>query len=398
MLISEVNAGGKEPLWISLVKKGLAQGRKFYYAVGTVGSITDIKKSIGGDCWYMYMQFGDKPNMVHVWKEEEHNFTLKAFKDGFRVYPIQTEHLRESSGQPLWVSIVQMMLDKKHPVYFASGGNRIIDIDYRQTYVLLKLEHTKRKVNGKLHRQVYTIPRKDYDEWTLEKHGDGHTLTMVQNVQKPVNEQTDATDEPLIISLLRKLLSAGQTVYFVSRGGKKGARVESTHAGIAPGDVKTWWVDGVYTATSGRQQHRSVAWIDATTAYSLTLKKEGDVWVLRKKNTLKEEEHDVPMIVRLINQRIAKKGAVLVSLPTSPDHHGLKGWVTEPIVTMHGTDGLTGKPKIHYKLKTADHPSGAKGRAMYLPPDADEHYTLTTDVDGNGNKIMKMITKQNDTA
>lgn len=290
---------------------------------------------------------------------------------------------------PLWFNIIQKGISAGRKFYFASGGNRIWDLYTQRSAgsetVVLRLEHVKRKKNGQPDRQTYTIWQKDYNEWTLVKHGDGHTLTMVQNVRKPVNE---GADEPTVISMARKILASDEPLFFMNVAGKI-HRVHDIHTGFSVSGKQAWWfIDG---------KRNAVSWKVGDTISKLTIKKmpmdagASMQWTLYDRTRTIKESVDTPMVVRLINQRIAKKGAVYVDVPVLPAPRRLKGWVTEPVEAEPAVDGFTGSARTLYKLKTADHHSGARGKSMWLTHEADRTYTFKTETDGTGNKVLKLV-------
>lgn len=196
---------------------------------------------------------------------------------------------------PLWYSIIQSGLTKGRNFYFASGANRIWDLNAQksagQWTITLRLEKAKARPGSQAEKKTYTIWQKDrqsgvggFSKWTLKKFEDGHRLVMVRETNEDVSE---------------------------------------------------------------------------------------------------------PLIVRLINQKIAKGGAVLVDIPKMTGGT-FKGWVTTPIVAVQTKNGLDEPTGTMYKIKTNDHPSGAKGKVKYLSQDADNRYTLVPGKDKNGNRTLTM--------
>lgn len=288
------------------------------------------------------------------------------------------ELITEDSSMPLWASLIQKGLDKGVKFYFGAGGNRIVLLSFRKTrdseYIVLHLEHKDSRK-----KQTYTVWGKSYDGLTLKKHEDGFVLRFRKDTE-PVKE---SVEEPMVVSMFKKLRAAGEKVVFRNLAGKE-TQVKRVATGEAPSGAPVWW----FYDRDSEVGARALTWRVGDAIDKLSLKKEGDHWLLYDKTIkLKEEAEQEPLIVRLINNRLAKGGAVLVDVAVLPAGKRLKGWVTRPIEPVRTMSGLA------YKLVTNDHPSGARGRAFYLMADADSTYTLKVDVDGKGNKVVKLVNR-----
>ena len=97
-----------------------------------------------------------------------------------RVYDL----LREDEVKPVWVSVIERHLEKGTKFYFASGANRIVGITSQpdmegNTFYTLRLEHIRKKVDGRPQPKTYTVFHRNRDEWTLKKYLDGYRLVMM---------------------------------------------------------------------------------------------------------------------------------------------------------------------------------------------------------------------------
>lgn len=97
------------------------------------------------------------------------------------------EELHVDGMPPLWYTIVEKGLNNGKKFYFGAGGNRIYAVEMttgaspNEMNIALYLEHTRKKDGGKLRRQLYRVPPKSLDSWTLVKFEDGHCLRPVSD-------------------------------------------------------------------------------------------------------------------------------------------------------------------------------------------------------------------------
>lgn len=305
----------------------------------------------------------------------------------------KVQEMQVPGEPPIWANIILRSFDSGRPVYFASGVNRIVGLDFKPStdgtsQVTLQLKKDDEEPSARKGRyiykvihQTYNIPERSYDRWTLSAFNDGVRLTMRRD--EPVTEDVS---EPAVVSMCKKLLGAGEKVYFVDRAGKK-SQVRRVDAGLSASGKKTWWFYG--TAPGARP----LVWRSIDTIDKLSLKKDGADWDLFDRTvkkavkpvteTLGTEE---PLIVTLINQRVAKGGAVEVDVPVLPAGRRFKGWVVKPVTTEPSSSGAP-----IYRLVTASHHSGARGKVLHLTASADDTYRLQKAVDGNGNPYLRMV-------
>lgn len=137
-----------------------------------------------------------------------------------------------------------------------------------------------------------------------------------------------------------------------------------------------------------REKQTYTVWEQTYNALTLKRYEDGFVLRFRKDTEPVNESVEEPLIVRIMNNRIAKGGAIYVDVAVLPAGRRLKGWVTKPIEPQP-LKFFTGSS---YKLVTNDHPSGAKGKVLWLT-DADATYTLKVGKDGNGNTVLKLVNR-----
>lgn len=197
---------------------------------------------------------------------------------------------------------------------------------------------------------------------------------------------TEDSSLPLWASLIQKGLEKGVKFYFGS-GSNRIVRLSRDRVRDAE------YIVLHLEHKDSRKKQVYTVW--EKTYGALALKKHEDGFVLRfRKDTEPVKEGvEEPMVVRLINNRIAKGGAVLVDVAVLPVGRRLKGWVTRPIEPVGTMDGLGNKMGTIYKLVTNDHPSGARGKVFYLTANADKTHTLKTHVDSKGNKVLKLVNR-----
>lgn len=197
---------------------------------------------------------------------------------------------------------------------------------------------------------------------------------------------TEDSSMPLWASLIQKGLDKGVKFYF----GAGGNRI------VLLSFRKTRDSEYIVLHLEHKDSRKKQTYTVWDKSYdALTLKKHEDGFVLRFRKDTEQMTEGVeePLVVRLINNRLAKGGAVLVDVAVLPAGKRLKGWVTRPIEAVDTMDGLGKKMGTAYKLVTNDHPSGARGKVFYLMADADRTYTLKVDVDGKGNKVVKLVNR-----
>lgn len=302
---------------------------------------------------------------------------------------------------PLWANIILRRLDTGRPVYFASGADRIVGLRHEpraggQSVVTLSLEKADgSRPSQRKGRHVYTvtgqtyrIPELSYDRWTLETMKvdratgetikDGLRLTMVKD--KPADrleEMEVAGRPPLWFTLIQKGLAAGKKFYFAPGANKiYDVRQAGTGYRVLMTDRKTG---------AGRN-YTMVA--DNAENWTLTKFEDGHLLALKKDEPVTEAlGGEEPLVVTLINQRVDKGGAVQVDVPL-PGGRRLKGWVVQKVTPEPSLGGST-----IYRLVTANHHSGARGKVMHLTSRADEFYRLTKRVDGNGNPVLALVSR-----
>lgn len=312
--------------------------------------------------------------------------TLTKHKDALLITNVvdKLSEMKVEGEPPLWFNIIQNGLSAGRKFYFAGGGNRIWDLYTQRSAgkqtVVLRLEHVKRKKNGQPDRQTYTIWEQSFEDWTLTKYEDGHKLTMRQNVKKKV---TEAADEPAVVSMFKKLLDGGQQIFFRDRSGKK-TRLWRVTDGVSVSNKPMWWFHDTVT----NKGTRPLTWRSIDTIDKLTLKKDGSDWILFDKTVkLKEEIGGEPLIITLMNKRIAKQGAVSAKLDILPAGKQLVGWITAPIEPVPAMGGKTQWRAVVQKA------SGGKGVFMF-GDDADSTHTLTTKKDRKGNTSVEVTNRE----
>ncbi len=292
--------------------------------------------------------------------------------------PVDKINEMEVAGKPpLWVKLIKIGLEKQRKFYFASGANKIYDVVVSPTSIRVLM--TNRKTGeGK----AYTMVPDNFEKWTLSKFEDGHRLTMVQNIKENVHE-------PTVVSMFQKLIDGGKRVFFMRRDGKK-IQIKCYRSGLSTSGKNAWWFYDAYSPGSGKV----IVWKVGETIDKLTLKKQGsgdqEHWVLYDKTVTKLTESDeTPMIVRLMNKRLEKKGAIRVDVSAMPVGKRLKGWITEPL--EHNPAKLIGS-RDGWKARI--HTDGGGIKVMWFDGDADEHFTLRSGEDANGNKYIKVSERE----
>lgn len=288
---------------------------------------------------------------------------------------------------PIWYTIIDSGLKKGRKFYFASGANRIYKVVMSPSSIRLLL--TNRKTGeGK----AYTMVSDNFDKWTMRKFEDGHRLVMVQNVKESV-------DDPITVSMFKKLIANGNEVFFMDKAGKV-QKVGFVKSGDGIYGKKMWRF--YYSSKDGESgTSGAVVWKDENNIDKLSLKKmvhtrtgSEPVWTLYDTSKVKlKEDTQEPFIVTLMNQRIAKGGAILLNAKYGISSR-MKGWVTRPIVRIETRDGLGNPTGPFWKMVTNDHPSGAKGKSYFLTQTSDEKYTLKKTKDGNGNTVISLIDRE----
>lgn len=300
--------------------------------------------------------------------------------------------LSEDASWPLWASLVKKSLERGKPMYFASGGSRIVDIEHTRTFdktmFVLHLEHTTRKEQGKPKKQTYTIWNRTYDLWTLEKFKDGYRMKIKMKIDTEDSTKAfESVEEPLVVSIFRKLVDMGEPVFHVNRSGRY-KRLKLVDNGVSVSGQPAWWF---YETEQGARNGDAIVWRVGDNVNNLTIsnvptKSDPQLshWVLHDKKVKVNEgvDGDAPMLVRLINQRIAKKGAVKLELTRVNPH--ITGWITEPIVRQSMRDGHVWRAL--YFRRTSE-----PNKIFYFNPNADSSYTLKKEKDLNGNTVIKVV-------
>ena len=321
----------------------------------------------------------DRPITFELPAEGVDNLMTLTKKDGKLLIINAPEKVNEMqvAGEPaMWIGLAKKALDVGKKLYFASGANQITAINDEVApgvvYVMLVNPKTGKK-------QTYTIQTSKSDEWTLQKFEDGHRLTMVQNVKKPV---TEAAEDPTVYSMFHKLLADGQKVFFRNRGGKK-TQLRHAMTGVSTSGKQAWW----FFDSDNPAHRKAIVWKVGETIDKLTLKKDGDDWVLFDKTVkLKEERGDEPTVITLINKRIALQGAVNVDIIQNGKQ--VRGWITEPIVPSPFST-----PE-HFYYKTILHKMTGNSRAFILGTDADALFRVTQQKEKNGKTTLKLVSRE----
>ena len=383
------------PLWASIIKRHLEKGVKFYFA-GAGNRIYDIFAQEAAGVMTVSLRLehvkrkkNGRPDRqtYTIWERAFNDWTLKKFEDGFKLTMVQnTKKINEEQENPLWATIIQKHLPRGHKFYHDLGTTgRITSIEVlpERGEVELYLEFPSGS------KTVLKIWEEKFNNFTLKNFKDGHKLVALeQPKEEKINE--DASD-PLVVSLFQKLINAGQNVYFLNKAAKL-TQLFDWRVGLSTtGGVAYWFYD---------KNGREVVWKtgDNINKLSITkLTKNGkQIWALYDKTAIKlvEEEQFEPMVVRLMNQRINKKGAVAIDIDVLPVGKKLKGWVTEPIEKVGSMNGLGLRTPNMFKIVVHnDRPASAK-KVFYLMYDADSKFTLKLAKDKNNNPTIKLVNRE----
>ncbi len=381
----------KEPFVVRLLRRALTKqsnvlidatvksGRKH-------GFLTDIEVGTG---WkdglgnkiptyrFVYHRAGNAGRGTFELPAEGVDDILTLTKEDGEIKVIHIDKINEmevAGKPPLWFTLMQKGLAAGKKFYFASGANKIYDV--RPSGTGYRLLMTNRKTGeGK----NYTMVADNAENWTLTKFEDGHRLTMIQNVKKPV---TEAVEDPAVYSMFQKLLADGQKVFFRNRSGKK-TQLRHAMAGVSTSGKPAWW----FFDSDNSAHRKAIVWKVGETIDKLTLKKDGDDWMLFDKTVkLKEERGDEPTVITLINKRIALQGAVNVDIIQNGKQ--VRGWITEPIVPSPFST-----PE-HFYYKTILHKMTGNSRAFILGTDADALFRVTQQKEKNGKTTLKLVSRE----
>jgi hypothetical protein len=238
-----------------------------------------------------------------------------------------------------------------------------------------------------------TCSAEQLEDLTLVKIDDDDYPYKVVNKPKLEEALSDEAGMPLWATIIKNGLAKGKKFYYGLVTDAYTTRIVDIKAGPAMVGLVT-----SVTEKTGKHQKRIRAdsyGIRSDEYDRVQLKKVKDGYTLIRDEDvkhLKEEVHD-PLIVRLINNRIIKQGAVKTKIALMQGY--LEGWITDPLEPEPAFSGLSLITKTQWKCKVRPS-SAARGsvKLFYLQDDADQTYTLKTSKDGNGNTVVLLTDRE----
>lgn len=217
---------------------------------------------------------------------------------------------------------------------------------------------------------TFELPAASIDSTMTFTKEDGEL--KVVNVVDKMNEMEVAGQPPLWFNLLKKGLAAGKNFYFASGGNRiYNAIYTPTLIRLAMKNRKTK-AENAYTMVPDNFEN-----------WKLEKFEDGHRLIMRK--TVKEDADDIPTVVKIMNNRLEKMGAIKANLNLSMGGKPVTGWITKPLVPVD----INGA-----KYKASITVGGKAHYTYYFPGNADELYTLRTDKDGNGNKYVEVMNRE----
>ena len=152
------------------------------------------------------------------------------------------------------------------------------------------------KLSEKTHGGTSTIiiPSSVAKKYSIKKDAEGrHIFSSSTRV-------IESTDEPLVVSMFKKLLDAGERIYFRNRAGKL-TQIRHVMGGMTARGKPAWW----FFDSTNHATRKAVVWKTGDAIDKLSLQRQRDFWVLYDKTVKLREGVDEPMVVSMTRKLLA---------------------------------------------------------------------------------------------